>query len=70
MSKPAVTLLIVVSALAFTAFHQRIVLAQVDDSLQIFGYDLRLQLKVELSWNAPEGVTNDCRVLPDTLEVP
>ena len=70
MSKPAVILLIVISALAIVALHRHVVLAQLDDSLQIFGYEVRLQLEVELSWKAPERVTDACRILPDTLEVP
>lgn len=74
MQRTAVAVLIVLSVLGFAAYRGSLVLARMDDSVHLFGYSLRLQLAVELTWNSPQStgdrVNDPSHILPDTLEVP
>jgi hypothetical protein len=43
-----------------------------DDSITLFGYELRLRLKAEIAWDTLEDrtiqVDQRCAIVPDTLE--
>lgn len=48
MLKPAITVLIVLSGLALVSWNGRVVLAESDDSVDLLGYELRVQFRAEL----------------------
>jgi hypothetical protein len=74
MLKPAVLALIVLSALTMAFLQRNLVLAEIDDSVRLFGYELRLQLRAELAWNDATDLKLQMEdgppVVPDSLEVP
>jgi hypothetical protein len=74
MLKPAVLALIVLSALTMAFLQRNLVLAEMDDSVRLFGYELRLQLRAELAWKDAADLKLQMEdgppVVPDSLEVP
>jgi hypothetical protein len=72
MLKPAVAVLVILALLAVAFVKGSVLLADLDDSIELAGYEFRLRVKAELLWTdrTPQMTTpiDSCRIAPDSLE--
>lgn len=70
MLRPLVTVLIVVSALAFAGMGRHLVLTDLDESVHLLGHELHLRLAAEIVRDVPETLPEGrSAIVPDSLEV-